>query len=272
METFTWNNGLVHGGTGWTNNLTEHSYDDFNIGETVELISYKVLSRELSPFNPGNAVETKIYKHSDSTGMPEIPPIATYSSATFEHLQIEYRKFRYDVTLNNPIKLCPGSTYWFNYQFPERMGEQYWALSTGGSPTGMSRIFSTKDGGATIFPAIGILRFELTFCDLGYSREITSDQDAVFVNEGNTATNGNSVSDADCVSLSASIGTVSNNNDGTWSWTIDTTSGPAKSQTVAITASFGPVDVTTEFKLEVQDAANGDLSQAFPICHDRSGH
>jgi hypothetical protein len=64
------------------------------------------------------------------------------------------------------------------------------------------------------------------------------DQPNVSVDEGQTASNSGSVSDpdGDTVTLSASVGTVNNDDDGTWSWSFGTIDGPADSQTVTITA------------------------------------
>ena len=83
--------------------------------------------------------------------------------------------------------------------------------------------------------------------------------DAATVNvlEGQLAQNGDAVSDPndDSVSLSASVGDVVNNGDGTWSWSYSTT-GPDDSQTVTITADDGNGGVTTvDFELVVQTTA-----------------
>jgi hypothetical protein len=61
------------------------------------------------------------------------------------------------------------------------------------------------------------------------------------VDEGQTANNSGSVSDVDgdSVTLSASIGSVVNNDDGTWSWSFNSSDGPAESQTVTIDADDG---------------------------------
>lgn len=65
--------------------------------------------------------------------------------------------------------------------------------------------------------------------------------DPIVVNEGDEATNSGTVIDADgdTVGLTASVGTVINNDDGTWSWSFLTTDGPAESQTVTIWADDG---------------------------------
>lgn len=88
---------------------------------------------------------------------------------------------------------------------------------------------------------------------------VAPDQPSVTVNEGTTATNTGTVGDADgdAVSLSASLGSVVNNGDGTWSWSYATTDGPAQSQTVTISATDGKVvtPVTTTFSLTVNNVA-----------------
>ena len=70
---------------------------------------------------------------------------------------------------------------------------------------------------------------------------LTVKNPSVTVNEGQTATNTGTVGDpdGDVVALSASVGTVVNNGDGTWSWSWPTKDGPADSQTVKITADDG---------------------------------
>lgn len=88
--------------------------------------------------------------------------------------------------------------------------------------------------------------------------EITVDNDPVTVDEGSTASNTGTVFDPDddSVILSASVGGVTNNNDGTWSWSFATTDGPDQSQTVTITADDDNGGVTTTtFSLTVNNVA-----------------
>lgn len=68
-----------------------------------------------------------------------------------------------------------------------------------------------------------------------------ADSDPVEVDEGQTANNTGTVSDpdGDAVTLSASVGTVVNNGDGTWSWSFDTNDGDVESQTVTAVADDG---------------------------------
>jgi hypothetical protein len=62
--------------------------------------------------------------------------------------------------------------------------------------------------------------------------------------------------DNDPVTLTASIGSVTNNNDGTWSWSFDTSDGPGESQTVYIDADDGNGGTAqTSFELTVNNAA-----------------
>jgi N-acetylneuraminic acid mutarotase len=70
---------------------------------------------------------------------------------------------------------------------------------------------------------------------------IDADQSAINVDEGQPATNSGSLNDPDqdVLTLTASVGTVIDNADGTWSWSFATNDGPAESQTVTITADDG---------------------------------
>ena len=80
----------------------------------------------------------------------------------------------------------------------------------------------------------------------------------VFVNEGATATNSGTWSDpgGDPVTLLASIGSVTKDDQGTWSWSFHTSDGPDESQQVTITAidSDGAVKTAT-FTLTVVNRA-----------------
>ena len=69
---------------------------------------------------------------------------------------------------------------------------------------------------------------------------VAADQASVTVNEGQTAGNTGTwsdVDDGDIVTLSASVGIVTKNANGTWSWSYATTDGPDDGQTVTITAT-----------------------------------
>jgi YVTN family beta-propeller protein len=91
---------------------------------------------------------------------------------------------------------------------------------------------------------------------------LTSDQASVTVNEGQTAANTGTVSDAahNTVTLTASVGTVVNNGDGTWSWSF-LASEPIPSQTVTITGNDGHGGTgSTSFTLMVNDVPPSILS------------
>lgn len=68
---------------------------------------------------------------------------------------------------------------------------------------------------------------------------IAADQDAVTVDEGQTAHNTGTYSDpnGDPVTLGASAGTITDEGSGAWSWSFDAIDGPADSQTVTVTAT-----------------------------------
>jgi uncharacterized delta-60 repeat protein len=80
-----------------------------------------------------------------------------------------------------------------------------------------------------------------TTCGGNTPPTVTVDQASVTVDEGQTATNGGTVSDPDDdpVTLGASVGTVINNGDETWSWSFATSDGPTQSQAVTISADDG---------------------------------
>src|SRR5205807_1654004 len=79
------------------------------------------------------------------------------------------------------------------------------------------------------------------------------------VNEGGTATAFGSWRDpgtADVVTLTASVGTVTKNADGSWLWSFATSDGPDQSQTVTITATDSDgASSSTSFALVVHNAA-----------------
>ena len=96
---------------------------------------------------------------------------------------------------------------------------------------------------------------------------VTRDNATVTVNEGQTAVNTGTFSDAEgnaTATLTASIGTITpNNGAGTWSWSYNTSVGQA-STTVTITANDGvAAPVTTTFTLAINHAPtaiNGPLT------------
>ena len=82
--------------------------------------------------------------------------------------------------------------------------------------------------------------------------------DSVTVDEGQLAIVGGTVTDfeGDSVTLSVSIGTIVDNNDGTWSWQLQSDDGPSGGATVTVTAmdEFGATD-EVEFLLNVLNVA-----------------
>jgi len=79
---------------------------------------------------------------------------------------------------------------------------------------------------------------------------LASNNASVTVNEGQTAANTGTVTDA------TSVGTVVNNGNGTWSWSFLTSDGPTQSQTVTITGNDGHGGTsTTTFALVVNNVA-----------------
>ena len=107
-----------------------------------------------------------------------------------------------------------------------------------------------KDGGFTDYAAdVAVLQRRPA---------VTADQASVAVDEGQTAANTGTWGDpgGDAVTLSASVGTVAENADGTWAWSFLTHDGPFESQTVVITATDAAGAVTTAtFNLVVTNVA-----------------
>jgi hypothetical protein len=84
---------------------------------------------------------------------------------------------------------------------------------------------------------------------------ITAHLANVTVNESQTAINTGTVSggNGNAVSLAASVGTIVNHGDGTWSWSFPTNDGPPQSQTVTLTASDGNGASSASFALVVNN-------------------
>lgn len=90
----------------------------------------------------------------------------------------------------------------------------------------------------------------------------------VAVNEGQTVTNHGTWSDVDAsdvVTLSASVGSVTRNTDGTWDWSFTSDDGPDEGQPVVITADDGNGGVTTtSFDLTVRNVAPSSVGISGP--------
>jgi hypothetical protein len=88
--------------------------------------------------------------------------------------------------------------------------------------------------------------------------QVTVDDGSVSVDEGYVAENTGTVSDPDGhdVELTASVGDVVNNGNGTWSWSFVTDDGPAESQSVTIYADDGHLETDdVSFELTVDNVA-----------------
>jgi Bacterial Ig domain len=115
--------------------------------------------------------------------------------------------------------------------------------------------FKANDGSADS----NVATFSLTINAVDDPPTVARDNASVTVDEGDTATNSGTYDDVDgdTVTVSASVGTVTTNPDGTWDWSFDTTDGPDESQTVTITASDGTAgdEATVTFSLTVNNVA-----------------
>lgn len=140
-------------------------------------------------------------------------------------------------------------------------GTWSWSFNTNDGPDESQTVTITatdSDGAATS------TTFDLTVNNVAPSVANAGD---VSVNEGSTATNSGTWSDPglDIVTLSASVGTVTKNTDGTWSWSFNSNDGPDQSQTVTVTATDSDgASTTTSFNLTVNnvtpDAVNDNYS------------
>ncbi len=148
-------------------------------------------------------------------------------------------------------------------------GDGTWSWSfdstDGPAQTQVVSITATDSDGAQT-----VVNFNLTVNNVAPS--ITVDQAQVTVNESETAINSGTFSDpgADILDLSASIGSVIDNGDGTWSWSFDATDGPAQSQvvTVTVTDSDGAATNVT-FDLTVNNIAPTITIDAMSITYDQ---
>jgi subtilisin family serine protease len=94
----------------------------------------------------------------------------------------------------------------------------------------------TSGGGSVTTPRLNLLA---ALQEGNNAPSLTVDNASVTVNEGQTATNSGTFSDPDGnpVTLSASVGTVTDTGGGNWSWSFTTSDGPSQNQTVTITAT-----------------------------------
>ena len=98
--------------------------------------------------------------------------------------------------------------------------------------------------------------FDLTVVNVAPS--VAADNASVSVNEASAASNTGTYGDVgnDTVILAASVGAVTDNHNGTWSWSYTPADGPNESQTVIITATDSDgAQATTSFELTVVNVA-----------------
>jgi PKD repeat protein len=103
-------------------------------------------------------------------------------------------------------------------------------------------------------PAAGSLAVDVTNVAPAVAVEFPS----ITVDEGQTAVNAGTFSDPgqDTVTLTASVGVIIDNGNGTWGWSYATTDGPDESQTVTIVATDSDGAVTAvDFQLTVNNVA-----------------
>ena len=93
---------------------------------------------------------------------------------------------------------------------------------------------------------------------------------SVSVNESETAANTGTFSDPgmDDVALSASVGSITDNGDGTWSWSYTPQDDSNAPTSVTITASDGVEEVTTTFDLSVNNLAPTAMDDVFSVFED----
>ena len=145
------------------------------------------------------------------------------------------------ISFSNPLDASPEDvTAGFHYAFACDNG----SLSTATYASSSSTSFTT-----CVFsepPTSHVVRARIIDKDNGFSEYtttvlvsnanpvVTADQATVTVNEGSLITNTGTFNDpgtTDIVTLSASVGSITNNGNGTWSWSYTPPSGPASGGT-----------------------------------------
>jgi uncharacterized delta-60 repeat protein len=121
--------------------------------------------------------------------------------------------------------------------------------------------YTVQDDGTTNgapAPLTDAATVRFTIMDGNDAPSIAAEHPIIVVSEGSTATNTGTFSDPDSnnVILSASIGAMTDNGNGTWIWSFDTLDGPDDSQSVTITATDSEgVSSSTTFALIVDNVA-----------------
>jgi hypothetical protein len=116
-----------------------------------------------------------------------------------------------------------------------RDGTWAWSFTPADGPDDSQTVTITADDGV----AQSQISFALTVNNVAPS--IAANVNEVIVSEGETATNSGTFADAgaDLITLTASIGIVTDNGNGTWSWSFATTSAALDTGPVTITATDG---------------------------------
>jgi len=139
-------------------------------------------------------------------------------------------------------------------------GAWSWSFETTDGPNQSQTVTITatdSDG------AISTTTFDLDVRNVAPS--VTADNPTITVDEGQTATNTGTFDDPgdDVVTLSASIGTITDNGDGTWSWSFDAADGPDQNQTVTLVATDSDgASTSTTFELVVHNVAPTAMIQS----------
>jgi hypothetical protein len=132
-------------------------------------------------------------------------------------------------------------------------GTWSWSLDTTDGPDQSQTVTVTATDS---FDETDTATFELVVNNVAPT--VDADDATVTVDEGQTANNSGTFGDVgdDTVGLSASIGDVNDNGDGTWSWSYDSLDGPDETQTVTITATDSDTASTeATFELVVNNVA-----------------
>ena len=138
-------------------------------------------------------------------------------------------------------------------QIGTQTGTWEWSFDSADGPDESQTVTITADDGTDT----STVDFELVVENA--APDVASDSGLVTVVEGEQATNSGTFADSgsDDVTISSSVGTVSQigTQTGTWEWSFDSADGPDESQTVTITADDGTDTSTVDFELVVNNAA-----------------
>ena len=147
-----------------------------------------------------------------------------------------------------------------NTASPDGTWSAFTPVPASGSSVGLSGRYiqyqaSLSTGNTSQTPALEAIAFACSDVT-NQPPTVTVNQGAVTVSEGQVATNSGTKSDpnGDPVGLTASVGTIVDNGNGTWSWSYATTDGPGQSAivTIFVTESGSPSGQIT-FSLTVNN-------------------